>query len=1042
MSLPSLGIRRPVTVLMVVLMVLLLSVISITMIPIDLYPEMELPVVLVMTDYSGAGPREVENMLTRPLEEVLSTVDNLAGITSVSRAGESEIILQFDWGTDMDFAALDTRELVDMVRGELPDGVDDPVVMQVDPDMLPVIQAGISADMSHQEITELADGIIKSQLERQPGVASINIMGGLEREIDILVDPYKLLGYGLDYESVEGAVQATNLDMTGGDVLDGEREYLVRVEGEIEDPRELENLVVGEAGGLPVELGEIARVEDTLQEMEPITRINQQPTVALGAQAQSDANTVEVARNIKAEMERLEETLPGEIQFQIAVDQSIFIEDSIDSIVDMGLVGGLLAMIILWLFLGNVRSTLVIAAAIPISIISTFNLLYFMDYTINIITMAGLMLGIGMVVDNSIILLENIYRMREEGLTATKAAIEGSHEISGAIIAATLTSIAAFLPTIFTEGIAGIIFGPLAWTVIFSLFASLLVALTVVPLLSVKLVGNHVDVNKKSRVPAFIDRALQQVLQVYTPLLKKALTSRKTVIILFALLLASSLLLAPLMGFDFLPPMDTGDIALGIDFPLGTPLENTDEQFQEMEAEIAGIKEIDVIFTRVGGGRGDFEEESPRSASMDIRLVPEEKRERSAFEVVDDIREIIPEQAGVEVDIDVVDLAGGEMEAAADVEIQIQGDELEKLENITDETAVAIRPVEGVQEARSSFEDVSPEIVVELDTQKAFSYGLTTLDVGQFISRVLDGQTISFFREEGEEYDIRLQARHPRDLDVAVLESMLMQSPQGEEVPIEDIARLKTVESPQSIDRQDRVRQGTVSVDVGDRDLGSTVDEIQETIDRSIELPSGYSINYGGTYEDMTDAFEDLTFALALAVILVYMVMASQFESLLYPFIIMFTMPQTIVGVILALLLTGRSFSIVAFVGLIMLAGIVVNNGIVMVDYINLLYHQKGFDRISAVVTAGRTRLRPILMTTATTVLGMLPLTLGTGEGAETRAPLAIVVIGGLLVSTVVTLILIPVVYTLLDDFRLAIMAKTKNLPWAKKLPQGQNRQQ
>ncbi len=1027
MSLPSLGIKRPVTILMLVLMVLLLSAISLTMIPIDLYPDMELPVIVVQTDYEGAGPREVENMVTRPLEEVLSTVDNLSQVSSVSRAGESEIRLMFEWGTDMDFAALDTRELVDMIREELPDEVGDPVVMQIDPDMLPVIQAGISADMSHQEITELADGIIKSQLERQAGVASIDVMGGLEREIEILVDPYKLSGYGLDYESIERTVQATNLDMTGGDVPDGEREYLVRIEGEIDDPEELKNLVIGESGGTPVELGEVARIEDGLEEMEPITRLNQQSTVAIGARAQSDANTVEVAQNVKDEMERLEQTLPGNIEFEIAMDQSTFIQDSIDSIVNMGLMGALLAMLILWLFLGNVRSTLVIAVAIPISIISTFNLLYFMDYTINIITMAGLMLGIGMVVDNAIILLENIYRKREEGFTAVNGAVEGSHEISGAIIAATLTSIAAFLPTIFTEGIAGIIFGPLAWTVIFSLSASLVVALTVVPLLSVKLISEGTDIRKKSIIPRAIDSVLQVITEKYSTVVKSALHFRKSVVLLFGLLLVSSLLLLPLLGFDFLPDMDTGEINIDIDYPLGTPLEATSNSLAEIEEDLSQIEEIDVMFARAGGGTDLEEETDSRSAAIDIRLLPATERKRDAFDVAEEIRRLIPERPGTDVSVSVMDLAGG-MGAAEDVAVNVQGDDLDQLETTTDKILERILYVEGVENISSSFEDVSPDILVELDTQKAFSYGLTTFDVGNFVTRVLDGEVISFFREEGEEYDIRMQAEHPQGMDVSLLEGMLINSPQGEKVPIEDIAKLHMEEAPQSIDRQDRVRQGTISVEVGDRDLGSTVEDIQEEIDQHIELPSGYTINYGGEYEDMTEAFEELGLALALAVILVYMVMASQFESLLYPFIIMFTMPQTIIGVIIALLITGRSFSIVAFVGLIMLAGIVVNNGIVMVDYINLLYHHKGYERFNAVVTAGRTRLRPILMTTLTTVLGMFPLAFETGEGAETRAPMAVVVIGGLLASTLVTLILIPVVYTILDDVRLFISRKFNNV--------------
>lgn len=1026
MSLPRLGIKRPVTIMMVVLIILLLATISITMIPIDLYPEMDLPVLLVSVDYEGAGPHEVENMVTSPMEESLSTVDNLSGITSISGSGQANIILEFDWGTDMDFASLDVRELVDMVIGELPDDVGSPMVMQVDPDMLPVIQAGISGDMTQEELTELADGIIESRLERLEGVASIDVMGGLEREIDVKIDPHELSSYGISFGAVAEVIQATNLDVTGGDVIDGGREYTVRAIGEFESTEEIEELIIGETEGGVVRLSDVGYVEDDLEEMEPITRINREPTVSIGVQTQSGANTVQVAQLARAEMEAMEEELPGDLEFNIAMDQSIFIEDTIESTYATAVLGGILAVIILWLFLGSIRPTLVIGVTIPISIISTFNLMYFLDYSINMITLGGLTLGIGMVVDSSIILLENIYRKREEGLNAENGAIEGSHEISGAIIASTLTSVAAFLPAAYAEGIAGIIFEPLAWTVVFALLASLVVALTLIPMLSVRLLGESKDFRERaSYLPRKMNDLVQFINERYTGALKWALLNRLKIIAIFVLLMLSTLIMVPFMGFEFLPSADMGELSVDINYPVGTTVEETDERIKEIEGMLyEEIPEIDILFSQIGGtaAAGFAEEREGREAALDIRLISKEERDRDVFEIAKKIRELIPEKPGVDVSVSVDDMAA-EGGMGEDVAINVQGDDLDILEELTNEIAFMADGVEGVANTVSSFEDVRMDIMVDLDTDIASSYGLSTHDIGNELTRALDGQLVGFFREGGEEYDINMEAEYPYDFDVTALESMLIDTPTGDMVPLEEIADLEMEAAARQIEREGQIRQGSVSVQVEGRDLGSVVDDIQEEVDE-LELPTGYTVEYGGTYSEMVSAFEGLVIALGLSIILVYMVMASQFESLIYPFIIMFTLPQTLIGVIAALIIGGRPLTIVAFIGIILLAGIVVNNGIVMVDYINQLYHHHGLNRFDSLIEAGRIRLRPILMTTLTTILGMLPMSIAIGEGAELRASMASVTIGGLAVSTVITLVLIPVVYSLLDDLSLRIKEK------------------
>ncbi len=1025
MFLSKIALKRPVTIIMVVVILLMLAVISFTRIPIDLFPEMDLPVLMVQTEYEGAGPNEVENMISRPMEESLSTVDNLSQITSVSQQGSSQIVMEFDWDADMDFAALDTREIIDMMSEQLPDDVEDPTVMQIDPDMMPIMQVGIEApEMDLQEVSELAEGTIQTNLEQIEGVAEVDIMGGVEREIDIEVDPYLLNQYDdISYDNLTGAVAANNMDISGGEMMDGGREYSVTTVGEIDDPEELNDIQIGMADESPVYLEDVATVDDSVEEMEPISRINQESAVSFGVRNQSDANLVRVAEQVRTELDNLEAGLGDDVSFEIIIDQSTFIEDSIDSIIDMGIIGAILAMIVLWLFLGSVRTTLIIGFAIPISIISTFNLMYFQGYTINLITMGGLTLGIGLVVDNSIIILENIFRKRELGMSPYDGALEGSREIAGAIIAATLTSMAAFLPSAFTEDIAGIIFEPLAWTVVFALFASLMVALALVPMLSHKLIGKNVDFNKKSFLPQKLDILLKKVTEIYGKAIAWGLKRRAVVVSGFIGLLVVTGLLTPFMGFEFFPPEDSGEIDVSIDYPVGTPIEETSERLQELEEQIAEIEEVDNVFSTAGGGGPDMATGGEsRSGSIDVTLV--EDHERSTFQIVDEIRELLPYGGGIDASVSAQDMAeeGGGM-GGEDATVIVQGDDMNVLEDLSEDIAGEILSVPGVVDSSTNFEDATMEMQVDVDESSADAYGITTVDIGEFIHQVNEGETVSFFREGGEEYDISMQMMPSRQTNVSNMENLLIGTPTGDQVPIGEVASLEMAETPRQIEREDRVRTGTVGLQIEGRDIGRTVDDVQEVIS-DMEIPSGYTVDYGGTYEMMMDSFEGLGLALILAVLLVYMVMAAQFESLLYPFIVMFTMPQAIIGVILALLLTGYSFSIVAFMGVIMLAGIVVNNGIVMVDFINKLYHEQEHSRWDAIITAGKIRLRPILMTVLTTILGMLPMASGAGEGAELRAPMAVAIIGGLTVSTVITLMLIPVVYTLFDDIRLKLHEK------------------
>lgn len=1002
---------------MAVLIVILIGSISFSRLPIDLYPDFEFPVVLVSTSYNGAGPHEVESMVTRNLESALSTVDGLESISSTSRYGHSEIILMFDWGVDMDFAALETREMVDLVSEQLPNDVGKPIVLQLNPNMMPIIQFGMSGDLTLTEMTEIAETNVLNQLERIEGVANVDIGGGYERQIEILVDPYKVNSYGLSYEQIMEVISASNLDVSGGEIIDGERRYGIRTLGEFQSIEEIEELIIGSNQGGPIKLKEVGRVNDINQEIQPLSRLNGEPTVSISVQKESDANTVAVSQAVIKEIQSIEETLSN-VTFEVAMDQSEIVQDTIDSIVEMAIIGAILAMIILYLFLGNFKATIIVGLSIPISVIATFILVYFRGDSLNLLTLGGLALGIGMMVDSAIVILENIFRKRELGAEPVEGAEEGAKEVTGAIIAATLTTVAAFLPVVFVEGIAGLLFAPLSWTVTFSLIGSLVVAITVIPVLTVKLVPKGTNILKeKAKIPKMVDGLLNKLIAFYEKVLKNGLKRRFIVMLTLVGIIVLTVLLSPLVGFDFLPAMDTGEIVIQVELPKGSPISNTADLVFDIEDRISEVPEINNVFSQIGSG-GNEEE-----ATLNLKLVPEREREKDAFVVANEIREMMPNLPGVDFLVVEQDMAGTATALGDDIEIAIRGNSLETLEVLSEEIADIVRSVEGTTEVSTSFDEPRYEIQIELDRDRAQTFGVTPYHIGSFISLMTDTQLISFYREDGEEYNIRYGFDGKENLSIDTIQTMLMRTPTGDLVPIEELATLTIAQAPEQISRENQMRTGFVNANVSGRDLSSVMVDVEELMS-DFDLPDNYFIDYAGLYEEMNYAFTELIFALGLGIILVYMVMAAQFESLLYPFIIMFTLPLTLIGVILSLLLTNTTLSIIAFVGIITLAGIVVNNGIVMVDYINLLYHQKGFSRNEAIIEAGKTRLRPILMTTLTTVLGMFPMALGIGEGAEVRAPMAIVTIGGLITSTILTLILVPVIYSLLDDLRLFISKK------------------
>lgn len=1020
------AIRRPIFTVMVILVVLVLGAVSLLRLTIDLFPEMKLPMAAVVTTYSGAGPQEVETLVTRPLEEVMGTVNNVKEIKSESSEGVSVLIVDFNWGTDMDLATLQMREKIDIAQRYLPDDADKPAVFKMDPAMMPIIALSVSGGRNLRELRGLAEDVVKGRLERLDGVASVGVAGGYQREINVLVDPARLQAYGVSLAQLTQALQVENMNLPGGRVEEAGKELLIRTTGEFHEVSEIEEVLVPLPQGGAVKVKDLARVEDSHRDLRQHTRMNGRPSVGLFVQKQTTANTVKVAGLVKRAIPEILQELPPGVDIRVVMDQSGFINNSIKSVVRNATAGGILAVLILYVFLRNFRSTLVIATAIPISIIATFVLIYFAGLTLNIMSLGGLALGVGMLVDNAIVVLENIFRHRQEGLGRVEAAGFGTEEVASAVTASTLTTMVVFLPIIFVEGIAAQFFRELALTVSFSLFASLLVALSLLPMLSSRMLrvegaevllgGEGLSRRFPGRVLAWLGRAFDWLNTSYRFLLRGALARRRLVVAVAAGAFITSLFAVPLVGMEFVPRMDTGEFSVEIKLPDGAVLADTEKVVSRVEALVNEIPERESVFTTVGAitsmTRGN--ETGSELGKVEVKLVPRRRRSRSVTRVVEEVRDKVSRIPGAEFKVNAASgFVGGDW-AGAPITIILKGDDLEVLRRLAQEVANRVRQVPGTRDVDYSLAQGQPEVQVRVNRDKAAAYGLGLAQVASTVRTAISGQVATRYRVGGDEIDVRVRLQPESRQDLRDLENLVFASPLGVQVPLREVADLVVARGPVTISREGQSRIVTVTGGLVGRSLGAAVRDVQRSL-ADLKLPPGYAIEYGGENKEMMEAFASLGLALVLAVFLVYMIMAAQFESLLYPLVIMFSVPLAFVGVIWGLALTRRSLNVPSFMGVIMLVGIVVNNAIVLVDYINTL-RRRGFERNEAIIKAGPTRLRPILMTTLTTVLAMLPLALGLGESGEAQAPMATVVIGGLTLSTLLTLVVVPVVYTIFDD--------------------------
>ncbi len=1044
MKISNFSVDRPVAISMLIIAVVLLGMVALPKLRVDLYPDMNLPYVLVSTNYQGASPSEVETLVTRPLESALATVSDLQEIVSWSEPGVSMIGIRLEWGSNMDQAALDIREKVDMVKGSLPSEVRTPQVFKMDPNSMPILSYTLSgSDLS--EMKRLAEDVIQPRMERISGVASVNITGGREREVKVVLEPAKLQSYGLTAGQIAQTIGSDNITGTAGSVIRGTNDLDLRVLGEYRSVQDIENIAVAIPGGGSVSLKDIAQIKNDFKKTTQVSYVNGRPSVGLSVMKETGGNTVQVANSVNALVAELQNELPGDMKFDTVMDTSKFINDSIRSVVEHALAGGILSIIILYLFLRSFRSTLVVALVIPISVIATFSMMYFGGQTINLLSLGGLALGIGSLVDFSVVVLESIYRHRSSSTNILEAAKIGTSEVANAVTASAATQVVVFMPIVFVSGLAGILFGPMALTVSFSHLAALFAALTLVPMITTRMLKVRVfdaeeDTKSGNRTLDMLhapaekfDKKYRQLEKKYSVLLNWALNHRKTVIAgTVGLFIAACIILVTAVGTEFIPQMDQGQISVDIELPAGSQLSETGNMVSKVEDLANGNVSTDLIFSQVGSG-GMFAglgAGNSNVATMQIKLKPLDDRTESTNEVMEGLREELKHVPGAKF---TVKAGGGEMGGAgAPISVRINGDDLDTLKQLGDRIADEIKTVPGTRNVFSSLDEANPELQVTVDRQRAGQYGITA---GQILSSVrvaFDGQVASRLKSGGDEIDVRLMFPENYRQDINNVYNIVINTPSGAKVSLRDVATVEVKSAPVSIYRYNQTRYVQVDAELLGRDLGSVNRDIQAKID-SMSLPPGYNIELGGQAADMAESFGDLGLAVIMAIALVYMVMAAQFESLFFPFVIMFSIPPTLIGVALGLLLTGHNLSVTAIIGYIMLVGIVVNNAIVLLDYVNTL-RKRGISRDEALRKAGPVRLRPILMTTLSTVLALLPLAFGRGEGAEGQAPMAVVVSFGLTFSTLITLILIPVVYSVVDDLskkvvkRVSLMFGSGNL--------------
>jgi len=1038
MSIPRFAIQRPVMMTMISCIVILLGGISLTRLPVDLLPDIAQPTINVRVNYTGVGPLEMEELVTRPLEQQLSAVSALEQMNSNSNEGNSNITLNFIWGHDLNEAMDDIRMRLDRVRNRLPEDADPPTIQKSDPNQMPIMGLAVEStdgSLDRVALRELAENMLSPRIERVPGVAAVTVNGGLRRQIHVDLSREKISALNLSVDRITNVLRNENQNIPIGEIYRGDRAFLLRSQGQFENLEQIRNLVVQTQSGVPVYLKDIAEVRDSTEDNRSVLRINGRPGVRMSVTKQSGTNTVQIAQGVRAEIARINREVPG-VRLSLLDDSAKFIERSIGAVQEHVMIGSVLVILIIFLFLRNFRSTLIVCTSIPISVIGTFALLYFAGFTLNTMTFGGLALGVGMIVDGAIVVLENAFRhMEHYGKDRLTASIEGSEEVWSAILASILTHIAVFVPLLFLEGVSSVMFRQLSVVVVFSLLMSLFVAVTLVPVLCSKLLVLPPPPDKRKglggKLYTLSERALNAMDDGYRRILHVALAHRPTVIAIAAASVLVAAFVFPTLASEFSTQADEGQVQVNIELAQGTRIEITDPVLRRIEEAVSQlVPEATDVITNAGaggfpgGGPGGPGGGSVSRGNLQILLKPKDERTRSSDQIAQDLRRQLSGIPGVIVRANASGgngalnrfLSGGGNNGGGRLSLEIRGEDLQDARRVAQATKDLLDTIPGLADARLGRDEGRPELAIRVDRAKAALLGVSATTLANTIRTNVSGTTAAQFREHGNEYPIIVRLREDERQNIDDVEDVLVSTPQGTVLPAKNLMRIDNAVGPQSIQRKNQQRIAFVSADP-ETTLSDAVNAVNARLSELQRImPKDFSVGMGAEVEQQAKAFDQLRMVLILALILVYAVMASQYESLRDPFIIMFSVPTAAFGVVMSLKLTGTSFNMQAYIGIIMLAGIVVSNGILLVDYTNVLRRRDGLGIREAVELAGRTRLRPILMTSIATALGLVPMSLGIGEGSELQVPLARVVIGGLTTSLLITLVLVPTVYTLFEE--------------------------
>ncbi|MCI6626145.1 MAG: efflux RND transporter permease subunit [Bacteroidales bacterium] len=1019
MSLYSSAVKKPVTTILVFVAVVIIGLFSLLKLPIDLYPDIDTNTIMVMTTYSGASSQDIEQNVTRPLENTLNSVEHLKHITSNSKENISIITLEFEYGYDIDVLTNSVRDKLDMVSSMLPDDAETPIIFKFSTDMIPIVLLSAQANESLPGLYKILDENVANTLARVDGVGTVSISGAPKREIHIYLDPARLEAYNLTAESVIQLVAAENKNVPGGTFDMGSDTYSLRVQGEFKDPTEMRDLVVGSKDGAVVRLSDVARIDDSVEERAQETYNNGQRGAMIIVQKQSGANSVEISNKIKKILPDIQKKLPSDVKLDYIVDTSDNIRNTIASLVETVEYALLFVVIVVFFFLGRWRATVIIALTIPISLIASFIYLLATGNTLNIVSLSALSISIGMVVDDAIVVLENVTTHIERGSDPKQAAVHGTNEVAISVIASTLTLIAVFFPLTLVTGMTGVLFRQLGWMVSIMMVISTAAALSLTPMLCSQLLRLQPVKGKLfTKLYGPIERFLDKLDDGFYHLLGLVVKHRWITTVGALLIFFGSMQLTKFIGSEFFPTSDNSRLGITLELPVGSRVEIAKDLTERIYKDwTKKYPEIDKFNYTVGQASTDniyasMQSNGSHIISMNITLKPIKERTKSLTEVAALMREDLKKYPELDkYQVNVGGSRGGSMSGQSTIDYEIYGYDFEKTDSVAQRLKRILSSVKGTADIRISRDNYQPEYQVDFDRQKLAIYGLNLTTAANALRNRINGSTASYFREDGDEYDIKVMYDPDHRQSIEDIENILLFNAQGKGVRLKEVGTVVERFNPPTIERKDRERIITVSTVVQDRPMSDIIADAQPLIDK-MEVPSGVSINLSGSYEDQQDSFRDLAMLAVLIIILVYIVMASQFESFTYPGIIMTSIMFAFSGVVLILWITGTNLNVMSMIGGIMLIGIVVKNGIVLIDYITL-NRERGMSITKSVLHAGKSRMRPVLMTSLTTILGMVPMAVGTGEGAEMWRPMGVAVIGGLTFSTILTLLFVPTLYTI-----------------------------